>query len=75
MMMEKVLMLIAATALVVVEHDGVKYGPDQNAGADFELTDVQAKPLLAVGAIEIKPLDATGVDAAATAATATKAKK
>jgi hypothetical protein len=68
------LALIAALAMVVVEHDGVKYGPGQDAGAQFELTEAQAKPLLDVGAIELVEVEAetAATDGAAPAAKAVK---
>jgi hypothetical protein len=57
------LALIAVVALVAIEHDGVKYGPGQDAGEAFELTEAQAKPLLEVGAIKLVQADAdTGAD-------------
>ncbi|QDL55929.1 hypothetical protein [Rhodoferax aquaticus] len=51
--MAKNLVLIALIALVAVEHDGVKYGPGQDAGDKLELPEAQAKPLLEVGAVKL----------------------
>jgi len=51
--MAKNLVLIAVIALVAVEHDGVKYGPGQDAGDKLELPETQAKPLLEVGAVKL----------------------
>ena len=45
--------LVALTALTVVEHDGVKYGPGQEAGTDFKTTDAQAAALLSVNAAKL----------------------
>jgi hypothetical protein len=45
-------------ALTVVEHDQVKYGADQPAGDELELTDAQAEPLLGVKAVELKTVAA-----------------
>lgn len=45
---------VTVVALVMVEHDQVKYGPGQDAGEEFDLTTAQAAPLLAVGAIKLK---------------------
>ena len=46
---------LSLTCLVVVEHDGVKFGPDQDAGDQLALTEAQARPLLAVGAVALTP--------------------
>jgi hypothetical protein len=79
--MAKNLALIALIALVVVEHDGVKYGPGQDAGDKLELPETQAKPLLEVGAVKLdEPVAADGGDGAdgtraATTSTATSTKK
>lgn len=44
--------LIALTALTTVEHNGVKYGPGQIAGTDFQATELEAEPLLQVKAVK-----------------------
>lgn len=53
--------LVALTALVNVEHDGVTYGPGQPAGTDFEVTKAQAAPLLEVKAAKLKDPNAPDV--------------
>lgn len=40
--------------LVCVNHDNVLFGPGQAAGAQLELTDAQAAPLLAARAIKLQ---------------------
>jgi hypothetical protein len=45
--------MVALTALVVVEHDGIKYGPGQPAGTDFEASETEAAALLEVKAVKI----------------------
>lgn len=45
-------------AVTLVEHDQVKYGVGQDAGDALELTDAQATPLLAVGAVTLKEVAA-----------------
>jgi hypothetical protein len=51
--MEKTLTaLIALTALTTIEHNGVKYGPGQMAGTDFQATELEAEPLLQVKAVK-----------------------
>ncbi|MDR3370712.1 hypothetical protein [Rhodoferax sp.] len=42
--------LVALTALSVVEHDGVTYGPGMDAGDKLQVTAAQAKALVDVGA-------------------------
>lgn len=44
--------MVAMTALVTVEHDGVKYGPGQAAGTDFEASEAEAAQLLEVKAVK-----------------------
>ena len=70
--MAKTLATVALTALVIVEHDGVKYGPGQPAGTDFEVTEAQARALFDVNAAKLKEDDvaeaATTSPAASTAA-------
>ena len=55
--MGKVITLIALTALTVVEHNGVKYGPGQDAGSEFEATEAEAAPLLQVKAAKLYDAD------------------
>lgn len=50
----EMLAVLALTALTCIEHDGVKFGPGQDAGEDFEATEAQARPLIAVGAAKLK---------------------
>jgi hypothetical protein len=80
-MMAKLLVLVACIALSRVEHDGVKYGPGEVAGARFECLPEQADALEAVGAVALAEgyvnvaavalvQAGTGVDAAADAAAA-----
>lgn len=45
--------LIALSALAVVEHNGIKYGPGLPDGADFEASKGEADALLAVGAVKL----------------------
>jgi hypothetical protein len=45
--------LVAVTAQVAVEHDGERYGPNEPNGADFELSEAQAKPLIDCGAVKL----------------------
>lgn len=72
--MAKTLLMIAVIALVAVEHDNVKFGPGLPAGDEFELSEAQAVPLLEVGAIKLKEVEAP--EAPATPALAkTPAKK
>ena len=47
------LAMIALTALTTVEHNGIKYGPGQPAGTDFEASEAEAAPLLEVNAVKI----------------------
>jgi hypothetical protein len=58
------LALIAVIALVPVEHDLVRSEP----GDAFELTEAQAAPLLAVGAVKLKEEEAAESGAASTQA-------
>ncbi len=51
-------------ALVCVMHNDVKYGPGQSGGLALALTEAEAEPLLAVGAVKLQNED----DAAALAA-------
>lgn len=45
---------VTVIAQVTVEHDQVRYGPGQDAGDELDVTEAQAAPLLAVGAIKLK---------------------
>lgn len=65
---------VTVTALTTVEHDGVKYGPGQEAGETFECSAVQAKALEDVGAVKPTGEDEGGDTATAAAKTATKKK-
>lgn len=47
------LAMIALTALTTVEHNGIKYGPGQPAGTDFEASEAEAEPLLQVNAVKV----------------------
>lgn len=47
-------LLTLFVCLVCVNHDNTLFGPGQAAGAELELTDEQAAPLLAAGAIKLK---------------------
>ena len=44
-------------ALVCVMHNDVKYGPGQSGGPVLALTEAEAEPLLAVGAIKLQNED------------------
>jgi pectin methylesterase-like acyl-CoA thioesterase len=45
--------LVALTALSVVVHDGVSYGPGTDAGDKLEVTGAQAQALIDVGVAEL----------------------
>lgn len=68
--------------LVPVEFDHVRYGPDEAAGDEVELTDAQARQLLEVNAVKLKEVatdeeaaPAPAAKAAAAAAAKPAAKK
>lgn len=56
--------LVGVTATVVVEHNGVRYGPGEEAGTDFEVTEAQARPLLDVSAVVLTPVEDAASDEA-----------
>ncbi len=58
--------LLIFVALCCINHDHVNYGPGQSGGVELALTQAQADPLLAVGAIKAK----SDVDAEVVAASA-----
>lgn len=72
--MGKIIEMVALTALVAVEHDGVKYGPGEEAGDKFEAPKTQAQPLLDVGAAKLT-VDEAAADAATPAAKTAAQKK
>jgi hypothetical protein len=63
---------VTVKALRTVEHDGVSYGPGQEAGDTFDCTPVQAQALVSVEAVEVVGAEA---DAEVKPATKTAAKK
>jgi len=55
------ILLISLIALSAIEHDGVRYGPNEDAGADMpEMPKAQAQPLIDCGAAELAPVDKPG---------------
>lgn len=53
-MAKTLLALVALTAVTVVEHNGIKYGPGLPDGADFDASDAEANALLQVKAAKLR---------------------
>ncbi len=63
--------LATYVCLMPIEFDHVRYGPEQAAGDEIELTDAQARQLLDVNAVKLKEVAADD-EASAPAAPAAK---